>query len=63
MKSARETPVQFGAAGKLYTWNSAFPARIMAVDLETVPLPPRGYEFVFGGRAEVTAENHFVRAM
>jgi serine/threonine protein kinase len=28
-----ETPVQFGTGGKLYTWNGAFPARIMVVDL------------------------------
>ena len=30
---ADETPVQFGASGKLYTWNGAFPAHIRAVDL------------------------------
>jgi serine/threonine protein kinase/Tol biopolymer transport system component len=30
---AGETPVQFGTSGKLYTWNGAFPARIMVVDL------------------------------
>jgi Tol biopolymer transport system component len=30
-----ETPVQFGADGKLYTWNGSFPAHIMAVDLES----------------------------
>jgi len=30
---AGETPVQFGPGGKLYTWNGAFPARIMVVDL------------------------------
>jgi Tol biopolymer transport system component len=30
-----ETPVQFGAGGKLYTWNGAFPAHIMVVDLES----------------------------
>lgn len=30
-----ETPVQFGASGKLYVWNGAFPAHIMVVDLET----------------------------
>ncbi|MGP0071043.1 MAG: protein kinase domain-containing protein [Bryobacteraceae bacterium] len=30
-----ETPVQFGTGGKLYTWNGAFPAHIMAVDLES----------------------------
>jgi serine/threonine protein kinase/Tol biopolymer transport system component len=28
-----ETPVQFGTGGKLYTWNGAFPAHIMVVDL------------------------------
>ena len=28
-----ETPVQFGTGGKLYIWNGAFPAHIMAVDL------------------------------
>jgi Tol biopolymer transport system component len=28
-----EAPVQFGTGGKLYTWNGAFPARIMVVDL------------------------------
>ncbi len=28
-----ETPIQFGTGAKLYTWNGAFPARIMAVDL------------------------------
>ena len=32
---AGETPVQFGTGGKLYTWNGAFPARILAVDLES----------------------------
>jgi dipeptidyl aminopeptidase/acylaminoacyl peptidase len=30
---AGESPVQFGVSGKLYVWNGAFPARIMAVDL------------------------------
>jgi Tol biopolymer transport system component len=30
---ADEAPVQFGTGGKLYVWNGAFPARIMAVDL------------------------------
>ncbi len=30
---AGETPVQFGTGGKLYTWNGAFPAHIMVVDL------------------------------
>jgi eukaryotic-like serine/threonine-protein kinase len=30
---ADEIPVQFGASGKLYTWNGAFPAHIMLVDL------------------------------
>jgi hypothetical protein len=30
-----ETPIQFGTGGKLYIWNGAFPAHIMAVDLET----------------------------
>ncbi len=30
-----EAPVQFGASGKLYVWNGAFPAHIMVVDLET----------------------------
>ncbi len=32
---AGETPVQFGTGGKLYAWNGAFPAHIMAVDLAT----------------------------
>ncbi len=30
-----EMPVQFGTGGKLYTWNGAFPAHIMVVDLAT----------------------------
>ncbi|HTC35419.1 MAG TPA: protein kinase [Bryobacteraceae bacterium] len=32
---AGETPVQFGTGGKLYTWDGAFPARIMVVDLQS----------------------------
>jgi len=28
-----ETPIQFGTGGKLYTWNGAFPAHIMVVDV------------------------------
>jgi eukaryotic-like serine/threonine-protein kinase len=32
---AGEAPVQFGTSGKLYTWNGAFPARIMVVDLKS----------------------------
>ena len=32
---AGETPVQFGAGGKLYAWNGAFPAHIIVLDLAT----------------------------
>jgi eukaryotic-like serine/threonine-protein kinase len=32
---AGEVPVQFGTSGKLYTWNGAFPAHIVVVDLES----------------------------
>jgi Tol biopolymer transport system component len=31
--AADETPVQWGASGKLYVWNRAFPAHVMMVDL------------------------------